>query len=108
MSTTSNAIARAPRGRTRTVAGWVCSWLVVLFLLFDAAIKLPPIQPVTDMRRAPNSRVRVMERNLAQMSGNAPSTNDCVAASAEAIERTQEKRPRAEARGPFARRLFGG
>lgn len=51
MSTTSTAITHSPHSRTRTVAGWVCSSLVVLFLLFDAVIKLPPIQPVTDTLR---------------------------------------------------------
>lgn len=51
MSTPPTAISDAPRSRARAIAGWACSSLVVLFLLFDALIKLPPIQPVNDALR---------------------------------------------------------
>lgn len=35
--------------RRSTIGGWTLSGLLIAFLVFDGAIKLPPLQPVTDM-----------------------------------------------------------
>jgi hypothetical protein len=37
-----------PATRGETIAGWILSGLVILFLLMDAGMKLVPIQPVFD------------------------------------------------------------
>lgn len=44
----SSVTHAAPASGTATKIGYVLSGIVVLFLLFDAAIKLVPIQAVTD------------------------------------------------------------
>jgi len=43
MQTEQNPISRPAR-----IAGWTLSGLLIAFLLFDGAIKLPPLQPVID------------------------------------------------------------
>jgi len=43
MQTEQNPISRRAR-----IAGWTLSGLLIAFLLFDGAIKLPPLQPVID------------------------------------------------------------
>jgi hypothetical protein len=42
---------REPPGRAALIAGWLLSGLLIAFLLFDAAIKLVPLQVVIDTSR---------------------------------------------------------
>lgn len=41
----------APPGRAANIAGWVLSGLLIAFLIFDAAIKLVPLQVVIETSR---------------------------------------------------------
>jgi len=45
------ALHSAPATKRATVAGWTISFIVILFLVLDGAMKLVPVQPVTDTMR---------------------------------------------------------
>jgi len=46
------ALQHAPGTKRATVAGWILSGIVILFLALDGGMKLVPIQPVTDTMRS--------------------------------------------------------
>ena len=46
------ALQHTPATKRATVAGWILSGIVILFLVLDGGMKLVPIQPVTDTMRS--------------------------------------------------------